>query len=156
MKNKLIFLVVLPLVWFGVAMVTLHPASDRIYVLSIAPSAWLHPFVDIFSIPARQLKFVGLPTMFLVGLILLVCRAKPKTASMLSIALTMVLLGALGIAISKWGAVKAPGAACYWLLCCFNFSLCLLPFFFMPAAMWRMIRRRHKASKAEKNRMCDV
>ena len=48
MKSKLFFLVVLPLVWLAVALISYQLPADRLYVLAIAPSAWNGAYLSPF------------------------------------------------------------------------------------------------------------
>jgi len=135
MKNKLCFLLVLPLVWFVIT-ITINPTmADRAYLLAVAPSAWLFFFESPLSVTTRQMQFSGLPLMFLVGLVLFKLKMKPHVMIISSLVITFILWTALLAFASEGTAIRVPGALMAWLLCCFNFSLCLLPFFALPVKL---------------------
>lgn len=142
MKNKLFYLLVLPLVWLLVAIISFQPGVYRIYLLAVAPSAWLFLFVDPLKVTTHQLQIAAFPLMFLVGFVLLILKIKPRVAIISAIALTVIMWVALLITVSKGTAIKDPRAPALWLLCCFNFSLCLLPFFALPIQLIMLVIRR--------------
>lgn len=146
MKNKLFYLLVLPLVWLLVAIISFQPGVYRIYLLAVAPSAWLFLFVDPLKVTTHQLQIAAFPLMFLVGFVLLVLKIRPRITIISAIALTFILWAALLIAVSKGTAIKDPRAPGLWLLCCFNFSLCLLPFFALFVKSIILVIRRYKAT----------
>ncbi len=135
MKNKMFFLVLLPLLWFVVAAITAQPAANKVYVFAIAPSVWVFFFDGSLRVTSGLVRLSGLLSMFLVGLVLLKFKMKPGVTIICSVVITFILWVALLITVSNSTAIKAPGAPLLWLLCCFNFSLCLLPFFALTEIM---------------------
>jgi len=142
MKDKLFYLLGFPLVWFVVATITACPCADKVYVLAVAPSAWLLFFESKTSVTLHQLQFAGLPVMFIVGLVLLKLRMKPSVIIISSVVITFILWVTLLVLVRHSAASKVPGAVPTWLLCCFNLSLCLLPFFALPI---KLVSRRSPA-----------
>jgi hypothetical protein len=132
MKNKLFYLLVLPLVWLLVAIISFQPGVYRVYLLAVALSAWLFLFVDPLEVTTHQLQIAAFPLMFLVVFVLLILKIIPCVAIISAIALTFILWAALLVAVSKGTAIRDPIDPALWLLCCFNFSLCMLPFFPCP------------------------
>jgi len=135
MKNILFFLLVLPLIWFVIALTTNQTSTDRAYLLAVAPSAWLLLFESPLSVTTRQMQFGGLPLMFLVGLVLLKLKMKPLVTIVSSAVIALILWIALLAFASEGTAIKVPGACFAWILCCLNFSFCLLPFFALSAKL---------------------
>jgi hypothetical protein len=135
MKNKLFFLLVLPMVWFVITTITNPISDDRAYLLAVAPSAWLFFFESPLSVTTRQMQFSGLPLVFLVGLVLFKFKMKPLVTIISSVVITFILWIALLSFASEGTAIKVPGVPLTWLLYCFNFSLCLLPFFALPVKL---------------------
>lgn len=127
MKRKLFFLLVLPLVWLAVALISYQLPADRLYVLAIAPSAWLAFFGDFFSRPIGQMLAAGLPAMCLIGLALLGLKMTPRVAIISSLALAIMLWVALLTLFWQSRALRVTGAPLALFLCCFNLSLCFLP-----------------------------
>ena len=139
MKDKLFFLLALPLTWFVVAMITDYSIADKVYLLAVAPSAWLILFEKPLSITTLQMQFAGLPVMFLIGFILFKLKMKPRTAIISSVIITFILWFTVAILASRGTAIKVPGALVIWIFCCFNFSLCLLPFLTLPNLLLRVL-----------------
>ena len=146
MKNTLFFLLVLPLVWFVVAAITAQPAANKVYALAIAPSVWVYFFDRSLQVSSGLVRLSGLLPMFLVGLVLLKSKMKPGVTIICSVVITFILWFALLITVSNSNAIKAPGAPLLWLLCCFNFSLCLVPFFALPIMLVSKMRKASKQS----------
>jgi hypothetical protein len=78
----------------------------------------------------------GLPAMVVIGFILLKLKIKLSHLAIGTAISTIILWFLLLIAVSKGTAIKVPGAPAVWLLCCFNLSLCLLPFFALPLKLF--------------------
>jgi len=146
MKNKLFYLLILPLVWLFVAIISFHPGVYRIYLLAVAPSAWLFLFVEPLEVTTRQLQIAAFPLMFLVGFVLLILKIRPRVAIISAIVLTFILWAALLVAVSEGTAVRDPRAPPLWFLCCFNFSLCLLPFFALSIKLIKLVIRKCKTT----------
>jgi len=146
MKNKLFYLLVLPLVWLLVAIISFQPGVYRVYLLAVAPSAWLFLFVDPLKVTTRQLQIAAFPFVFLAGFVLLIIKIRPRIAIISAIVLTFILWIALIVTVSEGTAVRDPRAPPLWLLCCFNFSLCLLPIFALPMKLIMLIIGRYKAT----------
>jgi len=146
MKNKLFFLLVLRLIWFVIALTTNQTSADRAYLLAVVPSAWLLLFESPLSVTTGQMQFGGLPLMFLVGLVLLKLKMKPLVTIVSSVAITFILWIALLAFASEGTAIKVPGAGFAWLLCCLNFSFCLLPFFALSVKLITKIDEAVKPS----------
>ena len=129
MKTKLFFLLVLPLVWLAVALISYQLPADKLYVLAIAPSAWLAVFGNWLSYPRTipQLVVAGFPAMLAVGFILLKLKMTPRVAIISSLILAIILWGLLLALVWQSRAIRVPGAPLALFLCCFNLSLCFLP-----------------------------
>lgn len=141
MKNKLFFLLVLPVVWFVVAIISDSPSVDKVYLLSVVPSLWLRFFETSFSIESLQFQFGGVPVIFLIGLVLLKLKMKPRTIIISSVVTAFILWLTLVTLMFQTRAIKVPGAPFVWLLCCFNLSLCLLPFVALVIKLVSKIRK---------------
>jgi peptidoglycan/LPS O-acetylase OafA/YrhL len=141
-KNKLFFLLVLPLVWFVVALISHQPGADRIYLLAVAPSAWLFFWEGSLTVTTHLVQLVGLPVMFLVGFVLYKFKMKPRVTMISLVVITFILWIALLVSVSQSYAIKVPGAIFVWFLCCFNFSLCLLPFLAAPVKLAMFVIRK--------------
>ena len=146
MRNKLFFLLGLPLVWFVVAIITARPCAGKAYALAAAPSVWLLLFKSGISLTPQQMQFAGLPAMFLVGFLLLKFKMKPRVIIIYSIVTTFILWFALLGLASQGAGIKIPWAVPVWLLCCFNLSLCLLPLFAFPIKLLSKLRKTSKQS----------
>ena len=144
MKDKLFYLLGFPLVWFVIATITACPCAGKAYALAVAPSAWLLFFESHTSVTPHQLQFAGLPVMFIVGLVLLKLKMKPRVIIISSVVITFILWITLLVFARHGTGIKVPGAVPLWLLCCFNLSLCLLPFFALPI---KLVSRRSPAKK---------
>ena len=144
MKNNLIYLVGIPLIWLLVAIATYTPITDRVYLLAIAPSAWLILFTKFYSLSIYQIISGGLPAMVVIGFILLLMKVKLSHLAIGTAVSTIILWLLLLITVSKGTAIKVPGAPAVWLLCCFNLSLCLLPFFALPLKFSLFMKRKGK------------
>lgn len=127
MKTKLFFLLILSLIWLAVALISYQTCADKLYILAIAPSAWLALFGDWLFHPIPQLQVAGLPAMLVVGLILLTLKMTPRVAIISSLILTLMLWVVLLALVWNSPAIRLRGAPFIWFLCCFNLSLCLLP-----------------------------
>lgn len=127
-KEKVAFLLVLPVVWLAAALAAFQPGVDGVYVLAVAPAAWLFVFEAPSSLTARQLQMAGLPGILVIGLLVLALRPSLRAVIIASIATTLAFWGALVATIGRTVAAQTPRSAFLWLLCCFNLSLCLLPF----------------------------
>lgn len=127
MKRRVFFLLVLPVVWFAIALMAVRFNPDRAYALAIAPSAWLTLFGDLFSRPLLHLQLAGLPAMFVIGLILMVLKMTPRAAIAWSLVMTAVSWGIFVFVFRQSRVMQASGAPFAWFLCWLNFSLCLLP-----------------------------
>jgi hypothetical protein len=141
-KNKLFFLLVLPLAWFAVALISEQSAADKLYVLAVAPSMWLFFWEEQLTVTIQMVQLVGLPVMFLVGLFLLLLKMKPCTMMISSGVMTCILWFALVVTFSQSHAIQVPGAIFIWILCCFNFSLCLLPLFAVSIKLVMLLKRK--------------
>ena len=128
MKEKWFFLVGLPLVWLAVAVLSHHRLADKAYWFSIAPSVWLLVFRNWNLLTIHQLQMAGLPVVILIGAVLYWLKMKPKAAVISSLVLTFIFWISLMICGSQGTLIREPGAIFVWLLCCFNLSLCFLPF----------------------------
>lgn len=137
-KEKPVFLLVLPVVWFVVALAAFQPGVDGVYVLAVAPAAWLFVFEAPSSLTARQLQMAGLPGILVIGLLMLALRPSLRAMIIASIATTLAFWGTLVATIGRTVAVQMPRSAFLWLLCCFNLSLCLLP---LSAALVKLAGR---------------
>lgn len=146
MKERLFYLLGLPLVWLLVAVFSFQPGVDRIYLLAVAPSAWLFMFVDPLKVTMLQLQTAAFPLMFIVGLVLLKLKIRPRETIISTFFLTFVLWLVLVIAVSKGTAIRNPNASFLWFFCCFNFSLCLLPFFALPIKIIIWLKNRYIGS----------
>jgi hypothetical protein len=149
MKNKLFFLLALPLTWFLIAIVTACEAADKVWLLSVAPSVWLTLFKTSSSITVHQFQFGGLPVMFLVGLVLLKLKMKPRVMIISAVVITFILWLALAVPLSQSRVFKVPGAPFVWILCCFNFSLCFLPFLALIIKLTIKFRRSTSLAHAD-------
>ncbi|MEN8128379.1 MAG: hypothetical protein ABFR90_11350 [Planctomycetota bacterium] len=52
MKDKIFFLLGLPVAWLIIAFISALPSADRIYLLAVAPSVWLFFMKDWQTITA--------------------------------------------------------------------------------------------------------
>jgi uncharacterized membrane protein len=149
--QKLFFLVILPLGWFVVAIVSFQRCADKVYALAVAPSAWVFFFVSSHSVPEHLLKFAGLPAMIVVGFVLSKLKITPVMTIISSLVITFFLWLALVMALSQSTAITVPGASYVWFLCCFNLSLCLLPLFALPRYLFIWIRKAVKSKTHRSN-----
>lgn len=141
-KEKLSFLLLLPVVWLVAALAAFQPGVDGVYVLAVAPAAWLFVFEDPSSLTATQMQMAGLPGIIVIGSLVLALRPSLRTVVTGSIATTLVLWISLVATVGRSVAIQRPRSALLWLLCCFNFSLCLLPFSASFAKLAGRIRDR--------------
>jgi len=149
MNRKLFFLVGLPLAWFVTALIAEQFHPDRFYLVAVLPSAWLALFGDFFSHTIPEMRTAGLPTMILVGLILLLLKMTPRAAIISSIVLALVLWGAFLMFAWETRAIRASGAPFAWFLCCFDLSLCLLPILALLGIIGRQLLRTFRMTGAE-------
>ncbi len=137
-RDKWLFLLVLPVLWLLVASVAFAPGVDGVYLLAVAPAAWLFVFDDPAALTAAQMQLAGLPGIVLVGLLLLGLGARPLAMAITAVVLALVLWLPLVATIGRAVARSAPRSALLWLLCCFNLALCLLP---IPAVCIKLAGR---------------
>ena len=140
-RDKWLFLLALSALWLLVAIVAFAPGVDGVYLLAVAPAAWLFVFEDPAALTAAQMQLAGLPGIVLIGLLLLKLGATPSTMALAAVALALVLWFTLVATLGRTVALAAPRSALLWLLCCFNFALALLP---LPAACIRLATRARR------------
>lgn len=142
MKNKLFYLLIMPSIWIVITIITANELADRVWLLSVAPAIWLTIFIEPIEITVFQFQLGSFPGIFIVGLILLLLKIKPKTVIVSSIILALVLWIALCIFALKGTLIRVPGAVFVWFLCCYNFSVCLLPLLFLSMRLISLINKK--------------
>jgi hypothetical protein len=146
-KNKLFYFIALPLVWFIIAIITANSYANRAWLLSVAPAVWIVLFKEPRSIAFHEFLFGGLAGIFVVCFVLFKIKIKPRIILISSVVTTFVLWIALRVFASKGTLIKVPWVVCVWFLCCFNFSLCLLPFLALPIKMYTKYVKMSKSSE---------
>ncbi len=150
-RDKRLFLLGLPALWLLVALVAFAPGVDGVYLLAVAPAAWLFLFEDPAALTAAQMQLAGLPGILLTGLLLLKLGAKPSTMAFAAAAIALVVWLPLVATLGRTVALTAPRSALLWLLCCFNFALFLLPIPTVCIKLAGRIRRTQSRQTVARN-----
>lgn len=150
-KDKLLFLLALPALWLLVAIVAFAPGVDGVYLLAVAPAAWLFLFEDPAALTAAQMQLAGLPGIVLIGLLLLKLGARPSTMAIAAVAIAFVLWLPLVATIGRTVALSAPRSSFLWLLCCFNLALSLLPLHAVCITLAGRVRRAQSRQNIANN-----
>ena len=158
MLNRICYLFGIPLVWFLVV-ITLPPYVDKVYVFAVAPAVWMLIFVEGYEMTAQHFLFGGLVGISLVGPVLLAFKIKLRTAITTWLITTFVLWMLFSCVFSNaanniarehtvsgmCNNLTSGKVVFSWLLCSFNFSLCLVPIFTIPAKLLVLLTNKKPA-----------